>query len=207
MYAPSLPTNYTERGTLRLSSKRLIIVMNVLAVLLLLPVGWFVSQAFFALNEAARPILSFFTITPNGGFEFVVSSTLIVHLLASQVLVVILHEGVHGVFIWLYTRRRPLFGFTGLFPYAALPPGVYVWRNVFIVIALAPLVVLTLVGLLLAPVTPPVLLPTLWLFVFTNAVGAVGDLVATVWVLRYPSTALAHDVGDAMTIYAASEQS
>ncbi len=74
--------------------------MNALAAVLLLLLGWFISQVFFALNEAARNAFSFFITTPNGGFELVVSATLIVQLVASQVLVVILHEGVHGVCIW-----------------------------------------------------------------------------------------------------------
>jgi hypothetical protein len=46
----------------------------------------------------------------------------------------------------------------------------------------------------------------LYLFVLLNAVGAVGDLLVTAWLLRYPSTALAQDVGDAMTVFAPAEK-
>jgi hypothetical protein len=186
--------------------KRLVLLLSILATALIVPVAWLLAQAFFTLNDAARAVFPSFEASGDGDSTFAFSAWWIVHLVVAQVLVIVIHEAVHGAFFWLFTRARPHFGFKGLYAYAALPPGMYLPRNPYIVVGLAPLVLLTLLGLLLVPVTPPVVIPTLYLFVLLNAVGAVGDLLVTAWLLRYPSTALAQDVGDAMTVFAPAEK-
>ena len=68
--------------------------------------------------------------------------------------VFVLHEAVHGLFFWLYTRDRPRFGFKGWYLYASAP-GWYLSRNRFLVVGLSPLVTMTAAALGLAMVVPP----------------------------------------------------
>ncbi len=64
---------------------------------------------------------------------------------------------------------------------------------------------ITLGGLLLVSVLPLVMLPGLLIFVTFNAAGAVGDLLVCGWLLTFPPTVLAQDVGDVMTLYGPAE--
>jgi hypothetical protein len=48
--------------------------------------------------------------------------------------------------------------------------------------------------------------PALVLALIFNALGAVGDLYASIWVLAHRRARLAHDTGDAITLYAAEHR-
>jgi hypothetical protein len=120
-------------------------------------------------------------------------------------LVIVLHEAVHGIGFWAFTRQRPRFGFKGWYAYAAMPENVYLTRNPNIVVGLAPLVVLTVLGLALAPLLPLSVLPTLVCFLTLNAAGAVGDMFWIIWLLRRPANALISDLGDKMVVYEPSQ--
>jgi hypothetical protein len=120
--------------------------------------------------------------------------------IALLALMVALHEGIHGLLFWRFTGARPTFGFKGLYAYAAAPDW-YLPRNQHIVVALAPLLLITLGGLVLLAVLPEVaLLPSI-VFVALNAGGAVGDIVAVFWLLRADASALVQDTGDAVTVF------
>ena len=67
----------------------------------------------------------------------------------------------------------------------ALQSEVYLPRNQYLVVGIAPLVLLTLVGLLLVVIGPVVVVPILILFVAFNAAGAAGDLLMVARLLSY----------------------
>ncbi|WP_135828367.1 DUF3267 domain-containing protein [Halorussus halobius] len=128
----------------------------------------------------------------EGTFAFRVSDVgwwnLALELLAFAVLVtaiIVPHEWVHGLAIRYY-GGRPRYGI-GLahfvLPYAYATTDHRFARNQFVVVALAPLVVLTLVGVALL-----VAFGWGWLVVplAANAGGAVGDLWMVLTVLGYP---------------------
>jgi hypothetical protein len=122
-------------------------------------------------------------------------------LVALYVVMIVLHEAVHGVCFWWYTRARPYFGISWRYAYAAAPDW-YIPRNAYFVVALSPAVVLTVVGLfLIMTLPPPAVLPVAFV-VIMNGAGAVGDFVVAVWLLRRTPQTLVNDVGDAMTLYA-----
>jgi hypothetical protein len=68
-------------------------------------------------------------------------------------------------------------------------------------VSLAPFVLLSLLGLLLLAFVPAGWFLTVISFVAFNGSGAVGDLAVFFWLLRQPSTCLAYDVGEAVTLY------
>jgi hypothetical protein len=125
----------------------------------------------------------------------------VVSLAAATIVMIVLHEAVHGVFFWLFSGRFPQFGFKGYYAYAAMPPGVYLQRDRYILTGIAPAVLLTLGGLALLPVLPSWSLPTLIVFLTGNASGSVGDVLVIGWLLSKPSDVFIEDNGAVMTVY------
>ncbi len=121
-------------------------------------------------------------------------------LLAAIVSIMILHEAVHGFFFWVYTHAKPRFGLRILFAYAGAP-GWYIPRNEYSIIGLAPLLLISVAGLILIPFVP---LPTarfILLLITVNAAGAVGDLYIVGKTLRQPRTVLIQDTGAGFTMF------
>lgn len=107
------------------------------------------------------------------------------------------HEGVHGLLMRAF-GARPQFGIEWTLGAAyATAPGFPFRRNHFIVIALAPLLLLSAAGLLLAPAVP---LPALVVALAFNAAGASGDVWMTALCLRYPADAVIMDERDGIRI-------
>jgi hypothetical protein len=123
-----------------------------------------------------------------------------VAVLVLTFLMIVVHELIHGLFFWLFTRERPTFGFKGAYAYAAAPDW-YMPRNQYAIVGLAPLVLMTLAGLVLLPVIPVWAIPALLFVVVTNAAGAVGDIAVVGWLLLQPRATLVNDIGDAVTLY------
>ena len=64
-----------------------------------------------------------------------------------MLVMIVLHEGLHGLFFWLFTREKPKFAFKGFYAYAAMPDW-YLPKKEYLITALAPLVGITLLGVL-----------------------------------------------------------
>lgn len=121
-------------------------------------------------------------------------------LLFLVVLFVILHELVHGLFFWFYTKEKPVFGLKLLYAFAGAP-RFFIPRNQYMVIGLAPLVVLSGLGFILQPVVPVELLLPLNVALVANASGAVGDVYVVLKLAGFPSSVLVNDTGDRFTAY------
>lgn len=120
-------------------------------------------------------------------------------------MMVVLHEGLHGLMFWHFTGDRPTFGFKGLYAYAAAPSW-YLPRNQHLVVALAPLLVITLGGLLLVALLPEAAVLPIIAIVALNAGGAIGDILVALWLLRIDAAALIQDTGDAITVFHAEDR-
>ena len=111
------------------------------------------------------------------------------------------HELTHGLVIGLL-GHRPRFGVKldkGVF-YATADNALF-WRGQFVLIALAPLLGLTLLCMLLLLIVPDTLGYYVGLIVVLNAAGSIGDLWMSAEVLRYPADALVRDEADSIRIY------
>ncbi|MBN2501633.1 MAG: DUF3267 domain-containing protein [Anaerolineales bacterium] len=107
-----------------------------------------------------------------------------------MVLMVVLHEGTHGVFMILF-RAKPQYGVDWEHGVVyATSHGHAFTRNQFIVVALAPVLVVSGLGLLpfIWPLPGPLVTGLLTMLAF-NFVGAVGDAWMTGMCLRYPASA------------------
>jgi len=186
----TLPPDYMPYFTLDLSkSKRLVLLLNVLAI------GLFIGFGYLFLRAAMALLPSGYTAVQEDCFLSSLGFSLLAYLL-----MLVLHELVHGMFFWFFTRQRPRFGFKGAYAFATAP-GWYFPKRHYLAVGLAPLVALTLLGLLILQILPEGwLLP--WLVaVAGNASGAIGDLLIVGWLLTQPEPVLIQDQGDAVTAY------
>jgi hypothetical protein len=114
----------------------------------------------------------------------------------------VLHELVHGAFFWLFTRSRPTFGFRVWYAYAAAP-GWFFPRGQYLVITLAPLVLLSVLGLILLTIVPQeAALLIILLAAIINAASAVGDTWVAFLIIRERRPIVIEDLGDGMNFYA-----
>ncbi|MDX1994877.1 MAG: DUF3267 domain-containing protein [bacterium] len=190
----SLPDGYRETQYLHLTSMENLTRLNLYSLFLVVPflllmVAW---TAFAQASRGANP------------GELNVPSLL---LWAATLLVLPLHELVHGLAI-AWTGHRPRYGAKYLegsikLPYVlyATADGALFRRYEFIVIALAPAIVLTLVGMGLVWVTLDSLASYIAVAVVLNGAGAIGDFWMTAVVLRYPKDALVRDEEDGIRIF------
>lgn len=114
----------------------------------------------------------------------------------------IIHELVHGVAFTVF-GGSPRYGVKVKYflPLAyATSPGNYFRRNAFIVIGLAPLIVINVACLLLLAIFPQ----ASWLIMVIafNTGGAVGDIWMAVQLLRCPKSVQVEDREEGMAIYA-----
>ncbi|BAZ09034.1 hypothetical protein NIES4071_08400 [Calothrix sp. NIES-4071] len=114
----------------------------------------------------------------------------------------VIHELVHGIAFAAF-GGSPRYGFKVKFllPLAyATSPGDYFRRNAFIIIGLAPLIVIDVVCLLLLAIFPQ----TSWLIwvIAFNTAGAIGDIWIAVQLLRCPKSVQVEDREEGMAIYA-----
>ncbi len=189
-----LPFGYVLRGKVDLTKQpRLYFALNVLGLVILVAAG----VLFVALARLLRPdaVTALFEQFSRGG-----SARQIVLLLGILVVMLVIHEAIHGVFFWRFTGARPKFGIGPGYAYAAAP-GWYLPRNQYLVVGLAPLVLISLGGLALITVMPASWIGALLALMIGNASGAVGDMAVVAWLLTLPKTALANDDGSAVTVY------
>jgi hypothetical protein len=174
-------------------------------------------RAFWALNGASLFLLILFgiffswyasQIHPDLPFELVITSANAIYvclsLLGIAVGQMVLHELVHGAFFWLFTRTRPVFGFRGWYAYAAAP-GWFLPRGQYLVVTLAPFVLLSVLGLILLTIIPQeAALLTILLATIFNAASAVGDMWIAFLIIRERRNIVVEDLGDGMNFYALS---
>lgn len=193
----TLPAGYQKIGTLDLSKdRRLLIALNVLGILATIFFGWLFLRALILLRPAG---------SIGGTIGFSISGLprilgIAAGVLALMVFYVTLHEAIHGLFFWLFTRTRPKFAFRWTYAYAAAPDW-YIPRNAYLIIALAPLLVISLAGLAIMPLVPAGWVLPLWFVLTMNAGGAIGDIAVAAWLLRLPPTTLSQDRGNSVTLF------
>jgi hypothetical protein len=122
-------------------------------------------------------------------------------LLVLFVVMIVIHELCHGL-AFIVFGARPRYGMNlkmGV-AYAAAPDD-YLTRSAYIVVALAPLVLISIGSVILMALTAGGLRFLIALFAVINAGSAVGDLWFFTVCLRHPPTMLVRDVGDGAELY------
>ncbi|MBW6465881.1 MAG: DUF3267 domain-containing protein [Brevefilum sp.] len=198
----TLPEGYDLYRTLDLIKDRKLLLILSAASLGLFLACW---AGLVWLLQQLRPDL-----TPGrGSFEFRLSGIggvlipLLV-LLGVVFAMVIVHEAIHGVCFWLFTGGRVKFAFKGAYAYAAAPDW-YVYKQPYKVVSLAPLVLITVLGLLALLWVPANWVAPLMLLIAMNASGAVGDIYVVFLLTKLPGEALVQDFGEQMLLFTRNE--
>jgi len=144
------------------------------------------------------------SITQNtGGFEGTPITILIA--ISTIVFTMLFHEFIHGVAISMY-GGKPRYG-TGvahyILPYLYTTTETIFRRNQFIAILMAPLILISVLGVVSMIVFPAI---AHWFIIplTMNAAGAIGDLWMTASIVRYPKHTLLADDHSGLTIYGKS---
>lgn len=194
--AQSLPEGYRKTGEFNIARDlKLLLVLNIIGfVLLIFCLSVLVRYTAFLRPHEAADALSGSIDSPGGLLVWVGSLLLVI------IVMILMHEALHGLFFWVFTGKRPTFAVRLSYAYAAAP-GCFLSRGRYIIVGLAPLVILTAAGLALIPFFPTVLLFFLILFTALNFAGGAGDLWVVGWLLRKSPASLVQDFGDRIEVY------
>ena len=186
----TLPEGYREVYYLSIKQPKTMILLNVLSVVL------------FAVSAVI-------VFVPLIAYHEVLDAPLVINSLPDEIslllglllvmLVLPLHEWIHGQFIKL-CGHKPRYGIKFLVLFATAD-GAYFRRNEFVRIAMAPLIVISLLGLTIMLFLPGGLAVWVALAVLLNAGGAIGDIWMTIAALRFDPSALVQDEADSIRIF------
>lgn len=112
---------------------------------------------------------------------------------------IILHEVIHGIFMYAFSRVKPKFGFSGAYAYAG--SEVYFAKTPYLIIALAPVVIWGIVLAVLCAAVPEHWFWPLYFIQLVNLSGAAGDLYVTWRFCTLPKDILVQDLGVSMTVF------
>ena len=185
----TLPAGYIQSGQIDLKKdKRLTILLNFGAVIVLV-LSFYLLSVFTAW---VRPDIMTFSVT--------ITLTNMLSALVLTVLILPLHEGIHGLFFWIFSRSRPVFGLRPLYAYAGAPNWFFPKRQ-FAITVLGPLVVIGALGLLLLLLAPISWALMIVFLVALNTGGALGDLYVFIRLLKCSPTTFANDTGEVVTFF------
>ena len=189
-----LPPNYHLSGKFNLKNARQVISMNLVGFVLLILSIWFFG--WLAIRMRGTSAISF-------SFEFSsISSSLfsVGKLILVIFLILVLHEAIHAIYFWFFSRHKPLVGFKGFYAYASMP-GWYFPRNQYLLIGIAPLVIISLLGIICLAILPIASIYLVLVALVMNTSGAVGDIFVVLWLFTKPHATLALDKIDSIEFY------
>jgi hypothetical protein len=196
LFSNYLPDDFHPAGEFNLKNNtRVMVILNIVGFILFLAAVLLV-QIYTARMRPGQAGISLSFEVDN----LAQAGLFILFLLLDLVLLVILHEGVHGLCFWLITGKRPVFSLGPGYA-AAAAPGCYIRRGPYLVTALSPLIVLTAAGLMLIPFVSSGLLFHVILITVMNIAGAVGDLWVAGGIITRHGPLLVQDHGDRVEVY------
>ena len=191
----SLPMNYMLAKIIDISKdRRLLVILNILGLVLFVFSAWLmIKLAIVVRVRSSIPALPY-----KGDLGNLL--LLVLWIIAITFFLLVIHELIHGLFFLTFTGNRPKFGFRYLFAYTAAPEW-FIPRRYYLLIAIAPVVTITMIGIIAVFVIADTLLPALVFLTALNISGSVGDLMIVAWLLRNPSVMLIQDYGDGVRLY------
>ncbi|MBQ8150199.1 MAG: DUF3267 domain-containing protein [Clostridia bacterium] len=180
----SLPENYELVRTIDLDKnqkeKNFVTILSLVLLVVVFVLGFVLRSPASVMTAITQPVM------------LVALPAFLVYL--------ILHEAVHGAFMWYFSKKKPHFGISLQYAYAG--SDAYFRRTPYLIIALAPFVIWGLVFGIIALMLDSVWFWLFWFLEAGNASGAAGDLYVFFTVSRMPESILVQDDGISMRIYA-----
>lgn len=197
----TLPEGYQQTAEFNLrDNTRMMIILNVIGFGLFLLFAALLPRYLYLVRPQDIGVVLTFEVDNIRQFAL-----FLLAMVVDFILLVILHEGVHGICFRLITGRKPIFAIGPGYAYAAAP-DVYITRHPYLVTAISPLIVLTALGMAIIPFVPRDLIFHVGLIMVMNITGAVGDLwvVGGLFLRRGPL--LIQDSGDRVAVYQPAEK-
>lgn len=119
----------------------------------------------------------------------------IVFIILDVGIVIFFHEIIHASVVFITHGQKPKIGMRGLIVYAAAPDSALT-KSEFITTALAPFIVISIIGCILILFIPQGFWSWVFIPIVINAAAAGGDFMAVVWALKQPKEAKFIDKGD-----------
>ena len=178
-----LPEEYCQAEEIDLKKNpRLVIYLNIIAFIV-------APVAFVIVSIITKRYQSESLTEPTA-----VGAGVLIASLVGVVVFLLLHEIIHGLFFWIFTRSKPVFALTVAYAYAAAPKWFFPARQYW-VIGAAPLVLLDLFALILLFWGPVEWFLPLALAFALNTGGSAGDLYILSRLQRLPPNCLVKDTG------------
>jgi hypothetical protein len=125
---------------------------------------------------------------------------------AAVIIMIVLHECIHGLTLWISTRKFPPFGISLTGSVYVNAAGWFLPRLHMLIMLLSPFLLLSMIGIIfLSFSSGEFFRTTLWI-VILNAAGSINDLAVAGWLFFQPDTALIENTGQALTIYRQGEE-
>jgi putative zincin peptidase len=191
----SLPTNFKLLYSFSLKNDiRAAILLQIVGIFLLVLFGLGFTRIALWMRPDFTP---FFALADWKDNAYYFASAVVL-----MIVVVLIHEFIHGVFFWLFTGDQPKFGIGPGYAYASAPKW-YIPRGRYVVIGLSPLVLISLIGIVLIALVNDIALIPILFSMTINAAGAAGDMWMIYRILREPREILVNDMGDGFSVYKA----
>ncbi len=189
----NLPENFSLRWKLDLKhNTRLNIILQVIGLGWMILSGW----GFTLCLQFLRPDFNA-QIKYDFG-DHPLKGLLILAII--MIVAIVLHEMIHGLFFWYFSRHKPEFGWGPGYAFAAMPDW-YFPKASYLWIGLSPLVVLSGFGLALSVIAPQSWLTAILLGMVVNSGGAIGDLYICGRIALDATDVWIKDTGDGFELY------
>ncbi len=184
-----LPADYHEVRYILLTDDRLLLRLNLLAVIPLV---------------AMIVLMGVWWVVASGGRDASGDTGIVWWIAVIGILLIVLplHEIIHGITISAFGHRARYGAKLSKGVLYATAENALFRRNEYLAVALAPLVVITLLAMGLMLILPQGWAYYVGIAAVFNAGGAIGDLWAVGVVARYPASALVRDEADGFRIFA-----
>jgi hypothetical protein len=185
----TLPAGFVQTAEINLKKDtRLTIILSIVALIVFALVFILLSSFTALVRPEVRNFSENITLVKMLG------------LLGLTVIVLIIHEIIHGLFFWVFSHSKPVFALRPMYAYAGAPNWFFQKRQ-YTITALAPLVIIGAAGLLLLRLAPLSWVLMIMFLVALNTGGAVGDLFVFLRLLKCSPTSFVNDTGDVVTFF------
>lgn len=151
---------------------------------------------FFGLNLLVYRLK---TGTTSASLSTSLCGVLLVTNVVAYLVVMVLHEAAHGL-VFLMLGGRPTFGTRWPIALYCGAPNQLFSRNAYLAVGLAPLILLSALGIALI-ILAPAFAPFVQFALVGNVAGAAGDLWAARILWKQPASTLIEDTASGFTIY------
>ncbi len=117
------------------------------------------------------------------------------------IIYMMLHELTHGVFMQILSKKKPNYAFR--FPYLTTGSLSYFNKTSFLIIALAPVIILGIILLILIFLVSNTVFLSLYVVLGLNFAGSAGDYAQVYYLSKLPNDVLFQDDGYETKVFVA----